>query len=280
MGRRIAGELALNGAEVTMCDRDLTNLQEAHQVLKAEVDMLHQRGLVSSEDVNLITTEISLKDNIEEAVADADIVVESVIEDLDIKREVIRRASRACPPNCIVTTNTMTCSITKVAQAAAHPENVVGFRFLYPVFLIEDVELTLALETDVQAAERIKTLAIHLGKKCFLKSPGKDTFHRLDPSMYSSLQREGAHSRNSRLGRLQRGQSQHKQPPKPSAPPIEGDDAASSSTSVDASSGSSKGSSSRVGDNADDDDDDDAEDETKSCIVCLSQPKVSCPPVH
>ena len=35
----------------------------------------------------------------------------------------------------------------------------------------------------------VKTLAIHLGKKCFLKSPGKDTFHRLDPSMYSSLQR-------------------------------------------------------------------------------------------
>ncbi|EGD80526.1 hypothetical protein PTSG_01117 [Salpingoeca rosetta] len=189
MGRRIGAELVLCGCEVTMYDRSKEQLTEAFGIMKAEVDMLHRRGLISADDVDKVQTCITLSDDIEDAVKDADLIVEAVIENLDIKRDVISKASLACPPHAIVTTNTMTCSVTKVAEAAAHPENVVGLRFLYPVYMIEDVEITLALQTDVQAAERIKTMAISMGKKCFFKNPGSETFHRIDPSMYETLQR-------------------------------------------------------------------------------------------
>jgi 3-hydroxyacyl-CoA dehydrogenase len=86
-------------------------------------------------------------DTAEEAVSTADLVIEMVPEDLGIKRGVAAMVEANAKPTTILATSTMRLNIDAITQSLQRPENVLGMRFLYPVLLLNFVEVTRATGT-------------------------------------------------------------------------------------------------------------------------------------
>ena len=99
-----------------------------------------------------------------EALADADIVIEAIPEDLELKREVFRRLDAAAAEDTILATNTSSLSVARIAAATAHPERVAGLHFFNPVPLLPLVEVIAGPMTDPAVTDALVDLAGRLGK--------------------------------------------------------------------------------------------------------------------
>jgi len=99
-----------------------------------------------------------------EDLADRDLVVEAVTEDIAVKREVFSTLDRVCAPDAVLATNTSSLSVTEIAAYAAKPERVVGLHFFNPVPLMKLVEIVRALPTNDATFERAKGYVDALGK--------------------------------------------------------------------------------------------------------------------
>eukprot|EP01147_Barroeca_monosierra_P010865 gene10865-2940_t len=236
MGRRIGAEMILCGCQVTLYDRDMNALLQAWDETRAEISALHGRGLVNGDDLEDLNANVTKSTSLKSAVENADLIIESIIEDLAIKRSVIASVSSYCRTEAIIATNTMTCSVSGIAEDAKNPKKFIGLRFLYPVLLIEDVEITLALQTDIQTAER-----------------RVEVFHRISADLYDAKQQEGAHLRNQRLGR-----TKAKSKLLPSAPPLEQNEEQTATNEA----------TTNVKDKGKNEDE-----EENLCVICLSDPK-------
>jgi 3-hydroxybutyryl-CoA dehydrogenase len=112
----------------------------------AAVDRLH------------VTTDIG-------ALADCDVVVEAVVEELEPKREVFRRLEEACRGDAVLATNTSALSVAEIAEAVRTPERVVGMHFFNPAPLMPLVEVVRAPASSDQAVEIAAGLAERFGKE-------------------------------------------------------------------------------------------------------------------
>ena len=99
-----------------------------------------------------------------EALAAADVVVEAIPEELDLKRDAFRRLDAAAPDGTILATNTSSLSIARIAAATQRPQRVAGMHFFNPVPLMALVEVVAGPMTDAAVTNRLATLARRLGK--------------------------------------------------------------------------------------------------------------------
>ena len=76
---------------------------------------------------------------IEETVNDAQLIIECVIEDFDVKSVLLEKISYLCPVDCIIVTNTLRMELSKLAGKIKNKERFIGLRFLYPVYYIPEV---------------------------------------------------------------------------------------------------------------------------------------------
>lgn len=94
----------------------------------------------------------------------ADVVVEAIVEDMNVKKKVIAEAAAHCRPDCIMATNTSSLSVTEMAKAHPHPQNFLGMHFFNPVHLMPLVEVIRGPETCDEAVATIFNLAKKMGK--------------------------------------------------------------------------------------------------------------------
>jgi len=105
-----------------------------------------------------VTTEL-------EALADCDLVIEAIVEELEPKRAVFAELDRICRPDAILATNTSALSVTEIAAAATRPERVVGMHFFNPAPLMPLVEVVQAELTSDEAMEVAAVVGARFGKK-------------------------------------------------------------------------------------------------------------------
>jgi 3-hydroxybutyryl-CoA dehydrogenase len=98
------------------------------------------------------------------AAAGADVVVEAVFEDLDVKRDVFRAVAPLLGPNALLASNTSSISVTSLAAATTIPERVVGMHFFNPVPVLPLVEVVRGLQTSDETVQRVDAFARRLGK--------------------------------------------------------------------------------------------------------------------
>src|SRR5690606_8635278 len=97
-----------------------------------------ERGRMSVEQVKAAQAQITPCAALEE-LADVDLVVEAIVENLEVKQDVFKRLEAVVSASCILASNTSSLSITAIAQACEHPERVAGFHFFNPVPLMKVV---------------------------------------------------------------------------------------------------------------------------------------------
>lgn len=206
MGKLIGADLALHGHMVTLNDRSEDALRDAKAAIHQTLLDLCEKGMITAADVDTTMERIKTETNLREAVKDVDFVSEAIVENLRVKKEVFKEISEHCPERAILSTNSMTLSIGEISEEVIKPERVVGVRFLFPVLLIADVELTSGLLTSVATLEQVKSMLLSMDKTPFFKAPGAGNYLRLEPSTLEVRQREGAEKRRARIAGVQGAQ--------------------------------------------------------------------------
>ena len=163
MGAGIAQLFAQNGIPVVLTDLSEEMVVKAIGGLESRAAKRVEQGKMSAEAKDAIFSRITPGTGYAKA-ADAEVVVEAVFEDMDIKKEVLGALDEAAPGRAIFASNTTSLSITEMAAATSRPEKVVGVHFFNPPLVMKLVELMPGLGTSKQTVEAARSLAERLGK--------------------------------------------------------------------------------------------------------------------
>jgi 3-hydroxybutyryl-CoA dehydrogenase len=148
IGREISDEL--NERARATIDRYLTRAVEKERMSQADKDSALAR----------LTLTTSLED-----LADCDLVIEAIVEELEPKRELFAELERICRPDTILATNTSALSVTKIAEATQRPERVIGMHFFNPAPVLPLVEIVRTARSTDEAVDAAYTWAERAGKQ-------------------------------------------------------------------------------------------------------------------
>jgi 3-hydroxybutyryl-CoA dehydrogenase len=163
MGRSIAQKVAATGIEVQLIEVSDARARTARDALVASLDHELAKWGITSSEKSAILGRIHFGADYA-ALAGTDLVIETVTEDLDLKRDVLRRIANATRPASTIVTNTSTLSITEIAADSGRPDRVVGMHFMHPVTRSPIVEVVRGSETSEATFATAIELAGVLGK--------------------------------------------------------------------------------------------------------------------
>ena len=166
MGHGIAQVHAAIGKRVTLYEPDLARAQAGRDRIAGNLDRAVEKGRLTAEDRDATLGRL-LVTNTLAAAADADLVVEAVVEDLAVKQGLWRRLDRVSQSEAIFASNTSSIAIHRLAEAVRidRRQRFVGMHFFSPVPVMPLVELIRAKETSDPTVEVIRGLAAELGKQ-------------------------------------------------------------------------------------------------------------------
>jgi len=162
MGGGIAQVAATTGFDVLLHDVSPELLDRSLKVMDKSVSKLIEKGKIK-EDKAAILARIKPTTSLADFKA-ADFVVEAVVEDLAIKKGVLQELDKVMAPELIITSNTSSISITKLAALTSRPGRFMGMHFMNPVPLMTLVELIKGIATAPETFAEVKALAEKMGK--------------------------------------------------------------------------------------------------------------------
>lgn len=163
MGNGIAHVFAQRGHDLVLVDLDQGRLDAALKTIGANLERQVKRGTIAEEEVGATLSRIQTATSTGD-VADADLVVEAVSEDLGLKLNIFRELDEVVRPEAILASNTSSISITAIAGASRRPEQVIGMHFMNPVPVMKLVEVIRGLQTSDETTATIMALSERLGK--------------------------------------------------------------------------------------------------------------------
>jgi 3-hydroxybutyryl-CoA dehydrogenase len=164
MGHGIAQMGALAGYATRLTDGRPEALEPARDRIAANLAGGVQRGKLTPEQGDAALGRIVLEQDVDAAARGADLVIEAVVEDLGLKRDLFGRLDSLVAPDAVLATNTSSLSVTRIAEATQHPERVLGMHFFNPVHIMKLVELVVHPGTSPAALDTARTVARQMGK--------------------------------------------------------------------------------------------------------------------
>ena len=163
MGNGIAQTAAAAGFDVVMCDVKAEYVERGIANISKSLDRFVKKETITEDQKGKILDRISsttLLDNL----ADCSLIVEAATENFDIKRQIFEKLDELCGPETILSSNTSSISITKIAGVTKRPDKVIGMHFFNPVPLMKLVEVIRGIATSNETYATVKTLSEQLGK--------------------------------------------------------------------------------------------------------------------
>lgn len=165
MGRGIAYVSALGGYSTTLVDVKEEQLMGARKDIQRIIEKGVERGKLSTMDADSVNERLSYSVHLEDVVMEADLIIEAVPENMDIKKSVFERIDQHAPSHCLFASNTSTMSPTEIGSFTNRPEKVIAMHFFNPVHKMKLVEIVRGLETSDDTAEAIRSVAEKMGKE-------------------------------------------------------------------------------------------------------------------
>lgn len=163
MGAGIAQTCAAGGFSVVLHDRSQDALDRAGHTINSSLSRLVRKGTIDDTQAARIIDSINTTTSLD-SMADRDIVIEAIIENLDAKAATLTALDTICRPETVLASNTSSISLTQLAAASAHPNRVIGMHFFNPVPVMQLVEIIRALQTSDEVAGAVTDLVRALGK--------------------------------------------------------------------------------------------------------------------
>jgi 3-hydroxybutyryl-CoA dehydrogenase len=151
------------GYDVVYVGRSADKLAGVEAAITKSLDKAISRGKLDEDGKSAVLGRLSGSTE-REALAGADIIVEAIAEDLDIKLELFRDLDRIAKPGAILATTTSSLSITSCAEVTSRPQDVIGMHFFNPAPVMKLVEVVTADETTPEVAETVRALCLSTGK--------------------------------------------------------------------------------------------------------------------
>ncbi|HEX7574684.1 MAG TPA: 3-hydroxyacyl-CoA dehydrogenase family protein [Bacteroidota bacterium] len=164
MGHGIAQEFALAGYDVRLHDLDGEKLRNAEENIRGNLAMLTGLGLVTKEEAASSHRHITACTVLTDALVEADVVIEAVFEDLNLKQETFRLLDKSCPPRTILASNTSTLLPGLLASVTHRPEKVLVAHYFNPPYLLPLVEIVRHEETSEETVQTMYGLLKKIGK--------------------------------------------------------------------------------------------------------------------
>lgn len=156
MGQGIAEMLAVKGLDVYLVEKSTEKLEQAKSMLEASLDRQIERWAITAAEKKLTLNRIHMETSLQH-LADCELVIETISEDLDSKLEVFSKLDDILSKDVVLASNTSTLSLTELAGASRYPERVIGMHFVYPTIQIEVVEIIRGLRTSDETFNKTKT---------------------------------------------------------------------------------------------------------------------------
>jgi 3-hydroxybutyryl-CoA dehydrogenase len=165
MGSAIAQVLAVAGMDVTCMDRSARQLTTAKVLLEDGRYGLRRgilRGKLTADAAAAALARVTFSDDLPTAVADVDIVIEAVPEDLDLKLDIFEQLGGCAPAHAILASNTSGLPVAALAAASRHPERVLAWHWASPAQVSRFAEIA----TTKKTAESVVTTVVALAERC------------------------------------------------------------------------------------------------------------------
>lgn len=164
MGNGIAHVFAQNGYKVNLIDISTEALDKAFKTIEKNLDRMLSKEKITTETKEKTLSNLHKITNLKEGVSDADLVVEAATENMDIKLSIFKEMDQFAPANCILSTNTSSISITKIAAVTKRADKVIGMHFMNPVPVMKLVEVIKGYSTSNKTLQTIMELSKIIGK--------------------------------------------------------------------------------------------------------------------
>jgi len=188
MGAGIAQTAISKGFEVKICDLSLELAQKAAAGIDKMLTKMVTKGKMTQEDKDAAMARLSACDSFD-AAADADLVIEAVTENVDVKKSVFEKISAVAKEDAILATNTSSISVAEISKVVKNPQRFLGMHFFSPVPLMKLLELVRALATSDATIAVAKEVGQRLGKVCIVAkdSPAFIVNRLLDPMINEAI---------------------------------------------------------------------------------------------
>jgi len=166
MGNQIAQLVAMNGYNVSLVDIEDRFVQGGLNAIKGSLQRFFvDKGKMSQEEAGAVLGKIKGTTDLKQAVKDAQVVIESIPEDLGLKQRTFKELDELCAPETILASNTSTFMIAAMGSLVKRQDKVIGMHFFNPVARMRLVEIIRAAKTSDETFEVIKNLALKLDRE-------------------------------------------------------------------------------------------------------------------
>jgi len=165
MGHGIAQVAASAGFEVYLNDINEKYLQGARSKINDSLERLVKKGKVSEGERDRVLSRISFTTDFVKAVTNAELVIEAVSENLEVKKDIFRKLSTCTSLESILATNTSQYSITEIASVVSSPSRVIGMHWFNPPVIMKLIEIVRGHETSEETIDEIRAFASKVGKE-------------------------------------------------------------------------------------------------------------------
>ena len=165
MGAGIAQSAAVGGFTVALREVNEGRLSAARQELEHRLGREAQKERLSRDEADAALGRISYFTDLAECVDGADLVIEAVPEEMELKVELFEVLDWLCEPEAVLATNTSTMSPTEIAAATSRPDRCIAMHFFNPVPRMKLVELVRGLDTSDETCETARSVAERMGKE-------------------------------------------------------------------------------------------------------------------
>jgi 3-hydroxybutyryl-CoA dehydrogenase len=157
MGAGIAQVVAASGRRVSLHDAAPGAVERGLEAMRKSLAKLAEKGGADPDEVLARVAPV-------DEIVPADLLIEAVVEDFAVKKEIFMRADAVLPPEAILASNTSSIPITSLAAVTSRADRVIGMHFFNPVPVLKLVEVIRGLDTSDETAQAIAGLAVDLGK--------------------------------------------------------------------------------------------------------------------
>lgn len=164
MGHSIAQQYAVNGFHTTLVDTSMERLEKARERIADNIAALIELGEATELDMERAKL-ISYDTDIRNSVAKANLVVECIIEDANVKKELYALLDECCSSECIIASNTSALNIFEVAKDISNPQRLIIAHWFNPPHIMPLVEVVSGPKTSPETVNTVKSLLLKIGKK-------------------------------------------------------------------------------------------------------------------
>lgn len=141
MGAQIAHQIALHGFEVALVDRDPVQLQRAAVEARGHLQRRVAKGAMRDSEMERALARVTPSLSLDTAVAGTDLVIEAVVEDLEVKRQLFQELDRLAPASAILATNSSTMTVSELTADLPGRERTLAMHFFNPALVMRLVEI-------------------------------------------------------------------------------------------------------------------------------------------